>query len=202
MVGTDFDSLTGHWATQGPNLYLLLRLQIRPEVPASTLLSEYYSAFGPAAADVRKYFDFWEAYTSGGRARLHDTFEALGASRWRSWAKAAHAIYPEESFAPAEELLDRAASSANGDQEASMRVQFLRLGLQHAKLCSLAAAKLTLGNPESSYEKGRVELQALLAFRRANERMWISNLNHCAWVESTSWTLPGAAGQSPDPDPE
>ena len=83
-----------------------------------------------------------------------------------------------------------------------MRVQFLRLGLQHAKLCSLAAAKLTLGNPESNSEGGRAELQALLTFRRAHERTWISNLNHCAWVESTSWTLPGVAVQSQDPDPE
>lgn len=202
MIGTDFDSLTGHWATQGPNLYLLLRLQIHPDMPAGSLLSEYYSAFGPAAADVRKYFDFWEAYTSGGRARLRDTFEALGASRWRSWAKAAHAIYPEESFAPAEALLDKAASSAAADQQASRRVQFLQLGLQHAKLCSLVAAKLTLGDPESSYERGKVELQALLEFRRAHERTWVSNMNHCAWVESTSWALPGAAVQLQAPDPE
>ncbi len=202
MIGTDFDSLTGHWATQGPNIYLLMRLQMHPDVSASSILSEYYSAFGPAADDVKKYFDFWEAYTSNGRTRLHDTFEALGASRWRSWAKAAHAIYPEESFAPAEALLDRAVSSAKGDQEASMRVKFLQLGLQHAKLCSQAASKLTLGDPDSSYERGRPELQALLEFRRAHERMWISNLNHCAWVESTSWTLPGAAVQSQDPGPE
>ena len=102
----------------------------------------------------------------------------------------------------AEALLDSAASSAKGDPEASMRVNFLQLGLQHAKLCSQAASKLTLGGPESSYERGKPELQALLEFRRAHERMWISNLNHCAWVESSSWTLPGAAVQLQDPDPE
>lgn len=31
MVATDYDSLTGHWATQGPNLYTAARLHVRPE---------------------------------------------------------------------------------------------------------------------------------------------------------------------------
>ncbi|TPJ50558.1 MULTISPECIES: DUF4838 domain-containing protein [unclassified Mesorhizobium] len=202
MVGTDFDSLTGHWATQGPNLYLLMRLQTHPETAVESLLSEYYSAFGPAADDVKSYFDYWQAYTSNARAQLREGFEALGASRWRSWAKAAHAVYPEESFAPAEALLDRAAASAIQDPEASMRVKFLELGLQHAKLCSRAASKLTLGDPQSAYERGKPELEALLQFRRSYEHMWISNMNHCAWVESQSWILPGFAIQSPDLDPE
>ena len=54
MVATDFDSLTGQWGTQGPNLYLLLRLHTRPEAKPDELLAEYYSAFGPAAKDVKE----------------------------------------------------------------------------------------------------------------------------------------------------
>lgn len=200
MVATDFDSLTGHWATQGPNLYLLMRLQTRPEMDVDSLMLEYYSAFGPAADDVRAYFDYWESYTSKERSNLRDTFEALQVSRWRNWAKAAHAIYPEESFAPAEALLDRASASAAADPEAAMRVKFLQLGLEHAKLCSRAAGKLSLGEPGATYEGGKAELQALLEFRRAHERSWISNLNHCAWVEARSWVLPGPADQSANPD--
>ena len=33
MTGTDFDSLKGQWAAQGPNLYLLARIHVRPEAP-------------------------------------------------------------------------------------------------------------------------------------------------------------------------
>jgi uncharacterized protein DUF4838 len=201
MIGTDFDSLTGHWATQGPNLYLLLRLQIRPDMSRSSVLSEYYSAFGPAARAVEAYFDFWETYTSGRRAELKGAFDRLGASRWRSWARAAHAIYPEESFAPADALLQSAATLAHEDSQASKRVEFLQLGLQHAKLCSQAASKLSLGDPQSSADRGTIELKELIEFRRTHERTWISNMNHCAWVESNSWILAGTEDPS-DPDAE
>lgn len=202
MVGTDFDSLTGHWAAQGPNLYLLMRLQTHPGMAADALLAEYYSAFGPAADDVKAYFDHWEAYTSNGRSNRNDIFETYRASRWRSWAKTAQAVYPHQCFASGEALLAKAASSAAADPEAAERVRFLQLGLEHAKLCSQAAGKLTLGEASSTYEGGKAELDALLEFRRAHERMWISNMNHCAWVESQSWILPNPAAETPDLDPD
>ena len=46
MVFTDFDSLTGQWATQGPNLYLLARLHTHPKRTPDELLAEYYAGFG------------------------------------------------------------------------------------------------------------------------------------------------------------
>jgi hypothetical protein len=55
MTGTDFDSLQGQWAAQGPNLYLLARIHVRPEAPVDDLLDEYYNAFGPAADTIKEY---------------------------------------------------------------------------------------------------------------------------------------------------
>jgi hypothetical protein len=49
MVATDFDSLTGMWGVQGPNLYMLGRIHERPDMASDAILSEYYSGFGPAA---------------------------------------------------------------------------------------------------------------------------------------------------------
>jgi hypothetical protein len=198
LAGTDFDSLTGQWGTQGPNLYLLMRLHIRPDMAPDALLTEYYAGFGPAADDVKAYFDHWEAYTTGVRPRLDESFETLKASRWRSWAKAAHAVYPEACFAEGEALLAKASTSAADDPEAAERVKFLQLGLEHARLCSQVASQLTLGVLQSGVDRGKAELEALLKFRRAHERSWISNFNHCAWVEDLSWKLSRDTQQTPD----
>ena len=198
MVATDFDSLTGQWGTQGPNLYLLMRLHNRPETDVEALLAEYYAGFGPAAATVKSYFDQWERYTMSNRPLIAEAFEKLEASRWRSWAKAAHAVYPEQCFAAGEKLLAQAAVAAKADADAAARVDFLRIGLEHAKLASRAAAQLTLADPAATPERGQRALAELLRFRRANERRWFANLNHEAWVESMSWKLSKETRQAPE----
>ena len=198
LSGTDFDLLTGQWATQGPNLYLLMRLHIRPDMKADDVLAEYYAGFGPAAEAVKVYFDYWEAFLASIQAHLANIFESFGASRWRSFARAAQATFAPDSFSTGEALLATAANAAAGDDDASRRVQFLQLGLEHAKLCCEAAARLTLGDLQSTYEGGKDALDTLIAFRRAHERSFISNFNHCAWVEEQSWVLPAPAPKAED----
>jgi hypothetical protein len=195
MVATDFDSLTGHWATQGPNLYLLMRLHTQPEASPDTLLAEYYAAFGPAAPEVKAYFDYWESYTTGHRAEIVRNSEAMEASRWRSFAKAAYACFPPACFTPAEAILARAAAKAKANPEAAARVAFLQKGLRQARLSVQAAEVLTLARPEApAAERSRV-LRELVTFRRSVERDGIDNFNHLAWVEDLSWKLPAEARQ-------
>lgn len=198
MAATDFDSLTGQWGTQGPNLYLLLRLHTHPTANPDALLNEYYSSFGPAAAQVKAYFDYWERYTMENRPRLAAAFADRVASRWRSWAKVPHRVFPAEVFPAAEEFLTKAAAAAAGDREAASRVEFLRLGLAHAKLCAKAASLLSLVDPAATPGRGKEALHELLTFRRAHERSWIANLNHNAWVEEASWKLSAETKQEPD----
>ncbi len=198
MVATDFDSLTGQWSTQGPNLYLLMQLQTRPDADPDALLAEYYSAFGGAAAAVKAYFDYWENYTMTHRPLLVKSFADLGASRWRTFARAAQAVFPPSCFPPAEAILATARMAAAGDREAAERVAFLADGLAHAQLCARAAALLTLGDPQSTPARGKQALDELLAFRRAHEREWIGNFNHDAWVEDLSWKLSAETKQQPE----
>jgi hypothetical protein len=198
MVATDYDSLTGHWATQGPNLYVASRLHVRPEASADELLAEYFSAFGTASSQVKSYFTYWENFTTSSRAKTAQTMQALQTSRWRNWAKAAHVLYPPECFTPAEAMLEEAAKAARDDSEAAARVKFLQLGLQHAKLCARVSAKLTLANSTASKEETKSALDELLVFRRANERSGIGNFNHLAWVEELSWKLSEESRQPPD----
>lgn len=198
MVATDYDSLTGHWATQGPNLYVASRLHVRPEASADELLAEYFSAFGAASSQVKNYFTYWENFTTSSREKINQTMEALQTSRWRNWAKAAHVLYPPESFTPAEAMLEEAAKTAHNDSEATARVAFLQLGLQHAKLCSRVSAQLTLATSAASKDEIKRAVDELIAFRRANERSGIGNFNHLAWVEDLSWKLSEETKQTPD----
>lgn len=198
MVATDFDSLTGQWATQGPNLYLLMRLHTRPEADPDQLLAEYYGAFGPAAGAVKAYFDHWEAYTMGHRDLINTSFDELGASRWRTWAKAAHAVYPAACFAAGDALLAKATAACAEDKVAQARVAFLQAGLDHAKLCSRVAGLLSRARKDGPDPEGKAALDELLTFRRAYEFSGIANFNHEAWVEDLSWTLGTDTKQAPD----
>jgi hypothetical protein len=198
MVATDYDSLTGHWATQGPSLYTAFRLHTRPNAMADELLAEYCSAFGKAAPEIKSYFKYWEAYTTQSCEKLAVTMDALQTSRWRNWAKAAHVIYPPECFQEPEEMLETAAEQVAEEAEAIARVKFLQLGLQHAKLCARTSGLLTLAGSTATSEEIKRILEELLVFRRKHERSGISNFNHLAWVEDLSWKLSEETKRTPD----
>ena len=198
LVATDLDSLTGQWATQGPNLYVATRLHVQPEASADALLAEYYSAFGAAAPEVKAYFEYWETFTTTHREQTNAAMEKLQASRWRTWAKAAHVVFPSSSFDLAEALLDRAANAVRDDKEASARVEFLHKGLIHAKLCTRIGSELSLANPSADGPRTQALLHELITFRRENERSGISNFNHDAWVEDLSWKLSDDTKKAPD----
>lgn len=198
MAATDFDSLTGQWATQGPSLYLLMRLHVHPTANVEELLNEYYSGFGPAAKAVRAYFEHWENYTMTNRPLIMDTFYDRTAIRYRSWAKVAHRVFPPDCFGAGEALLAQALDAAAGDATATARVKFLQTGLAHAKLCGETAAALTNADPATTPEGGKAKLEELLRFRRAHEREWFSNLSNAAWIEDISWRLSAEAKREPE----
>ncbi|HTO03942.1 MAG TPA: hypothetical protein VL069_09585, partial [Opitutus sp.] len=176
----------------------LMRLHTQPDAAVEDLLAEYYSAFGPAAAAVKAYFDHYENYTMNNRHMIMDTFYDRVALRWRSWAKATHRAYPPESFIDGERLLAAAERAARGDAEALARVKFLQTGLAHAKLCAAVSAQLTTADPASTPERGKGLLEELLRFRRTHEREWFANLTHNAWVEEVSWKLSDETKQEPE----
>jgi hypothetical protein len=175
-----------------------MRLHTRPTADVDDLLSEYYSAFGPAAKAVKAYFDYWENYTMSNRPLIMDTFYDRVAIRYRSWAKVTHKVFPPDCFAPGEALLASALHAASGDTEATARVKFLQVGLTHAKLCVETAALLTTADSATTPEGGKAKLEELLRFRRAHEREWFSNLSNAAWIEDISWKLTGDAKQEPE----
>ncbi|MFO8082050.1 MAG: DUF4838 domain-containing protein, partial [Armatimonadota bacterium] len=189
MVATDFDSLTGQWAAQGTNLYLLHRLHTRADRPVDEVLDEYYSAFGPAAGHVERYFDYWEEYTMSDTERFDRAQQEAGASRYRAFAAFAHALYPQELFEPADAILVEAAEAAAGDEVSAARVEYLRKGLEHARMCAqLSAINAGVGEEVSPVAARRL-MDEIVAFRRDTEGEFIANYDRCAMVEERSWGI-------------
>lgn len=196
MVATDFDSLTGQWATQGSTLYALMRLHTQADREVDDILSEYYAGFGPAAEYVKRYFDYWEDYTT----RLLERSTEAGASgitSWSRYAKEAHRLFPPECFEPALAILDQAKQATGATGEFAQRVDFLRLGLEHAMLCAQVAARVAGADPQVSPFAAIHALRKLNEFRRGHEGSFISNLHFAAFIEGRSWELPQGWDGSP-----
>ena len=138
---------------------------------------------------MKDYFDYWEKYTTDSRELLLKAFEYRNASRWRSYAKASDAVFPLEVFIPAEALLKKAESAAASgkDKDAAARVNFLRKGFEHAKLCVKAGAALAGKASQTDIKKA---LDELVAFRRKTEDDFISDFASIAWSEKAGWRLP------------
>lgn len=198
MVATDFDSLQGMWAAQGPNLYTLARIHVRPEAPIESILDEYYTAFGPAAQAVRQYFGYWEDYSTKNSPRAAEAIKTRRDGmfrRYADYALVADELYPLEVFPPAFTLLDNAEAACNeaGDRTALRRVQFLRFGLVHARRCIETAA--VMNDPAATPEARSAALAALVEYRRGVEGTGIANMDRAAIIETDSWgSLPGFAG--------
>jgi len=179
LIGTDFDSLTGQYSTQGPNLYMLARLHEDPELTPEQVLDEYYAAFGPASDAVRAYFDHWE------RICASATDEQAG--HWASFYRSADAIFTPTAMAEGRALLRRAEEAARGDEEAAKRVAFLSAGLQNAELVLATQrvyAEYKRTGDLAAY--GRA-LQTLDEFRARHEGDLIANMAYLHWSEAQTW---------------
>ncbi len=176
MVGTDFDSLAGAWATQGPNYYVLAELHSRPDAEIEDLLGEFWAAFGPATGEVAAYFDYWERVTEDGPALL---LELAGGTHRRTWGQwfpgfielVPH-LYTDEVLDAGEALLEQAeAAVAGGDAREVARVAFLRAGFDHTRLMATAlreAQLLQADDPAGDRERLEQARAALRAFREAH----------------------------------
>ncbi len=181
MEGASFDSLTGQWAAQLPRLYLHMRLFAKPELELEAIRAEFLAAFGPAADAIDRYYQYWEDYATENTLPFTELYREVE-RRYANYVKRAHHMFPPESFAPAEALLEEAlaATAALHDSQYVERVRFVQLGLDHARLAARLAeiydGEETL-TPDK-VEAGKAALDALVAFRKANELSFFSDLFH------------------------
>jgi hypothetical protein len=127
-MGLFFDMLWGHWATQGPEYYLLAQLAWNPYSDATAVMDDYYRrAFGPAAVEMQAYWTLLEA------TRMAFVREVPNRRRVFDLPK----TYTPELLARAGALLDQAdatLAAAHAPAVYQQRVAFVRAGFTYARL--------------------------------------------------------------------
>ena len=125
-IGLYVDSVWEHWATQGPQYYLMALLALNPRLDPQDILDDYYRrAFGPAAEHVRAYFAVFEKARQahvekyGGRAGLSKFTE----------------LYTADLLKRAKNRLDLASTAVkDGPALYRRRVAFVRAGFDYTHL--------------------------------------------------------------------
>ena len=151
-LGLYFDLFWQHWANQGPHYYALAHLAWNPQADVAAVMDDYYErGFGPAAADVKAYWQLLE------RTRME--FVAEEPSRHRAFDLPKK--YTPELFAQAQAHLDAATTKlASADEKYRRRLHFIQYGLDYAKLVVDTRAwmqKLEASKGQDAAAKAKVE---------------------------------------------
>lgn len=200
MIGTTFDSLTGQYAVQGPNLYMLARLHDDPTVPVQQVLDEFYAGFGPAKDAARRFFDLWEGLSRG----ITEELLTRLTTHWVNFYRDADVLFTPEVMAQARGILREGRQTAEGDAEALARLGFLEEGLRHAALTMQTQQAHEAFIQDRNVAKYHAALDRLDAYRATIEEGCVSNLAFLNWTEAYTWDrrigrlLAGPHEQLPD----
>jgi len=172
LRGTDFDSLTSKYSTQGPTLYMLATILNHPDAPVDGVLDDFYSAFGPARDSVKAYFDLWESiypqYSEAEKMARIKAKRKYGAGQYGPFYLLADVIYTPEVMGQARSLLQQARSQAAPDSGALARVEWLLKGFTHAELMLATATAYERAIDSGDKTPFRTAYHALKEFRGAN----------------------------------
>lgn len=183
MLGTDFDSLLGHYATQGPYYYAVARVQTRPDLSAEQIIDEYCRAFGPASGEIRKYVHYWEKHTAHYVEEIRKHMEEMrGGSR--AALRLMPQVFDDEALAPAESLLAEALRKAgDADPVLARRIRFLQEGIRHVRMTRDAVRYgQNVGSVRGIRENALKAVAAAKALRAYRESIQDSFVD---WVEYT-----------------
>ena len=181
MVAVIQDSLLGAWSAQAMKNYVAARILREPDATYGKMSAEFYSAFGAAGDDVRRYFEKLEAlnerFTADEWAKIggqnRDKRGAIG-GKWNNFVLAIADLYSEEWFASADDILAAAAKKVEGRERE--RVEFLRKGLRNG-LLTYRTRVAQKGGDKAAFQQ---------AFRNLVEyRASIENDGVCAWASGT-----------------
>jgi hypothetical protein len=195
MAGASFRSYTFSWAAHGPMAYMHHRLLWSPELDIEQIRQEYFSAFGPAAADVEQYFDYWENYAATRPAIRDLSTDPKGALERLKRIRGHYLAYPPQVYRPAEAILAKALETARKDPlpEFAQRVEFLQAGLKHALLStrlqefldfeSPAAERGSAPTDPAKLKQARQAMRELIQFRQDPRNRFVSDYISNATVE-------------------
>jgi hypothetical protein len=199
MKGTDFDSLTGQYSTQGPTLYMLAKILNHPDASVDSVVNEFCGAFGPASASIKEYFALWESiypdYPTPDFTKVSRAKSKYGGGTYGPFYVVAPDIFTPAVMARASAILDKARNQATGDVTASARIEWLAKGLKQAEL--LLAAERAYERFVDSGDKTEFTAarQALNDFREQNAEYDRINFAGLSGKEPT-WDRPRPSPQT------
>ncbi|MBQ7695481.1 MAG: DUF4838 domain-containing protein, partial [Lentisphaeria bacterium] len=157
IVGTDYDSIHRFWDTTGVADYILARAHVHPERSFDEHFGEYCSAFGAAAPEVKKFFEYWrheifEKRLLKNRKQIAEKGRYGNFRRGLMWDCGKY--YSEKDFDITDKILDGGLRK-NLTPQQKARLAKLRLANSHSRL-TLRALNAT---PEERLPRGKELLQ-------------------------------------------
>jgi hypothetical protein len=183
LIGTDFDSLTGQWASQGPNLYVLARLHECPRMSVASVLDEYYSVFGPSAPAICQYFAHWEKISDA----VTDELAKKAKLHWAAFYRDADQIFTPPAMATGRGLLEKAETAAQNDPIAAERVAFLEKGLKNAELTLAVQRAYRQYKQRGDIHPYAAALKQLDDYRARVEGALVADMGYLRSNENRTW---------------
>ena len=137
MIGSDYDSLVHHWATNGLNYYVLAEMLWDPSQNVDDIIDEYCRlGFGKGAEAMKKYFLHCEKLTgifAQGSSVTMDVVEDITVQKKESMISRISKIFNEEEMKKLGDFIDEARKlTADGSIE-RRRVEFIAAGYDFTK---------------------------------------------------------------------
>lgn len=199
MISSQMDSLFGAWASQGPNIYTVVRMHSDPDRRGDDILKEFYGCFGPAAKEVEAYFGIWEKRSEEVTPEIwsvwqkrNRTASGLGGT-FKNFISVGPEYMTPEVTDRARKQLARARQAAGNDELTLKRIEFLEKGLTEASLAvACRAAQIKLEKEKSPANKAafRKAWEKLNTFRNAAEPDLILDMGKVRFREQTGCRWP------------
>ena len=128
MKVTDFDTCFNHWALNGIDYYITARLIWDPSRSVDDIIDDYCQAgWGPAARPVRRYLDAVEKVCD--KLAASNQYEGYRVNQELLASQFSDAFLGELNG-----TLDEAKQLAGADEKIKQRVEFLRIGVNYARV--------------------------------------------------------------------
>ena len=140
-AGIEVDVLRGHWATQGPEYYLMAQLTYDPYQDGVAVMKDYYArGFGPAANEIEQYWTMMER----SRDSIVGQPDFKIGSQYRYELPAIFArVWNSTFLARADALLKQAEEKTQGQDIYHRRVAFVRTGYDYTRLVMATVPVMT-----------------------------------------------------------
>ena len=137
MVGSDYDSLVHHWATNGLNYYVLAEMLWDPSLNVDDIIDEYCRlGFGKGAEAMKKYFLHCEKLTgifASGNSVTVEMVEDITVEKRESMISRISKIFNESEMKKLAGFLDEARKLTPEGSIERRRVEFIAAGYDFTK---------------------------------------------------------------------